>query len=374
MRTCDDHDNIKTCEVFNDLNGAVEVSCGSLDSQVLYPGFIRKFPVGMDTEVVVRLRDDPGVFGSCAADAGRSLLLSQDFGDFSLEAMELIQQETKAAKEESRLRKARQQAISKQLYEEVNRKTLRRQKNVLICTAVTISVSLSLVISLTVATQSRLLTFDHHDRLPAVGFAAALVVLWCCAMGGVSVLQAAADDTTASQLQASVRAARPEFQSYTERGATFFGSEDNGNQDWRKSLFVCCCFSVPTVCFSCAILVTIYFSAKGHGWVIATTWTLPVIVACFVCCLICRLRTLGIKRWATVGKGCVVPFRWPLMILNALAKCSCGSGPVLAVSSLLQPPREELNQAVLEMNQRTIVFEGSSVGPWDIFVFFPCVA
>ena len=333
---------------------------GSLDWQVLYPGSIHKFAVGLHMKVLVRLRDDPGVFGSCAVDASGSLLLSQDFGDFSLASVKLIQNERKAAEEESRLRKARQHAISKQLYEEVNRTTLRRQRNVLICTDVTISVFLSLVIFFTAATQNGLLTFDHHDRLQAVVFAAALVVLWCCAMGGVSVLQAAVDDNTASQLQASVRAARPEFGSYQERGAAVFDSEEDGNEDWRKWLFVCCFFSIPTLCFICAVLVTIYFSANGHSWGIATIWTLPVIMTYYMCCLFCRLWIMGIKRRANiVGKGCLVFFRWPLMILNALAKCTRGSGSVPAVSSLLQPPKKELNQPVLQTNQRTIVFEGN---------------
>ena len=68
----------------------------------------------LDMKVSTRLRDDPGVCGSCIVNASRSLALSQDFGDFSHEAAELVRKEEIAAEGESRSRAARKKDISKQ--------------------------------------------------------------------------------------------------------------------------------------------------------------------------------------------------------------------------------------------------------------------
>ncbi|CAE7711622.1 unnamed protein product [Symbiodinium sp. CCMP2592] len=361
----------ETCQVYNDLQAAVEVSSGSVsaDSPVLYPGSGCSLALSCrDMKVSVWLRDDPGVCGSCAVTASRSLTLSQDFGDFSREAAELIRKDMRAARKEAGLRQARKKEICQQLYEEVKRAAVRKQRRMIICTSITILALLGLVIfgAIAIANKLQPLIFEGESQShEAAGVAALAVILWCIAMGCVGVLRASADDATAAQLQTSLRAARPELQGYEEDG-TLRGialrdepDVDSENEDIRYSLFVICYWGMPIAGVICGIMIAARLYEDGHFWGVLIVSIPAIAAACFgggwMCLYTLRQDDLA---WR-LCQASLVFFQWPLILLNAVAKCRGGSDSAKAVSALIQPAKEDLNQAVLQTNQRTIVFEGN---------------
>lgn len=233
--TCDVQDEkVETCEVCNDLKGAVKVNLGPDAWQILYPD--GRLALAPDLKVSVQFRDDPGIWGSCVLNAGGSLLLSRDFGGFSRDADNFFQREAQAAAFESHLREKRKLEIDRQLHEEVNRAVLKRQLCAIISIAAATAALLVAMVLCTLwaldlvngsadlsagkntewiesggnSTEGLSLSFDWtQDHPPLAALSGTFALLCCCACYGACGFSAAtgASDEAAELQDYPVRAA-----------------------------------------------------------------------------------------------------------------------------------------------------------------------
>ena len=261
-------EKVETSEVCNDFKVAVEASLGPDAWQILYPD--SRLAVSPGCKVLVQLRDDPGVYGSCIVNAG-SLLLSRDFGGFSGAAANFVQREAEAAAFESHLRKKRKLEIDSQLHEEVNRAALKRQRYAIISIAVATAALLVAMISCAVWalflvkgsadlsagkntewilewvdigsgwTEGLSLSFDWtQEHWPLAALSGTFALLCCCACYGICGFGAAEGGSDeAAELQDSVQRVQPALQGYKEEGVMVKDVIDPealelGTCDWRQ--------------------------------------------------------------------------------------------------------------------------------------------
>ena len=349
--------------VLNDLKAAAEVKLeeGS-EWQIVYPKAQLKMAAAVDSmnvrpELSVRLRDDHNVCGMRTVVPGAKVKLSNGFGDFADWAEEHVEKEANEAKEESRLRKQRQDELDRKLAAEVTQAVLRKQKWAIIFLFLCTLIVLAAMISCTVT------AFSLLSELQGVGLAVGLAVLLVCAGFGVAGLAAAQGRRDFGEgLRDSVQAARPELQGYQEEGVK---AEDGC--DWRNlTLLSCfCCFLL--VSLGCVVAMTVAFDQNGSGHLSAVLWV-PLAV------LICGG---GVYGWRTVDGNWIeragmallaaltFPFFWPIALLD-----KCGFGKVI-VELVLKPPKRSLDAAVHTTHEHTIVFEGNVLPKRDTVCSWP---
>ena len=336
-------------EVWNDLQVAVEVDLGESKAQVIYPDAKLKLTADVYPQLSVHLREDPNVWGRCtfpwAAVRGSTVRLSNSFGgfgDFADRAREHTQKEARAAEEESRLRKQRQEELDQKLGAQVTQAVLKKQKRVMISIFFCMLMVLAAMISCTVISYNLQLTEPQGLDL-AVG----LLLLWACAGCGVAGLGAAAGVGTASGLRDSVQAARPELRRYQGEGV-------EAGRDWRVVTFGSCACCAPLVFLGCVVAMTAAFHQSGTGHLSALLWG-PVAM------LMCYGAVFGSRRkggsWAERAVNALFfalffLFWWPFLLFE---KCF-GKG---LVELVLAPPKRSLDAAVHTAHERTIVFEGN---------------
>ena len=309
--------------------------------QPLYPK--SGLDVSGDNDILVRLRDDAGVCGSCKATSGAKFM-SNGFGEFGSRAATYIQHEEAAAAEESRLQKKRKRDIDVQLFAEVNRVALWRQKCAIISISIFISVILGVMVSCAVA------AFYLENQLQGVGLAAALLALWCCACGGLGALSSASGDDSRDtvKLGAGVRAARPELRGYAADAV------EASEGDWRGLTLLGCLWCVLGAGVGGVTAMIMASDQKGHSWTIVVLLggvSLTMCTGGIVACI-----TEKPKGWRktvqTFGLGALlVPHQWPNLLLEQ-------RGVTLA-QLFLQPPKKSLDAAVHTTHEHTIVFEGN---------------
>eukprot|EP00435_Cladocopium_sp_Y103_P038578 s606_g10.t1 len=333
----------ETCIILNDLAVAAEVDLGRGSGwQPLYPK--SSLDVSGDIDVLVRLRDNAGVYGSCKATKGAQLLLSGGFGDFGSKAARYIQDEEAAAAEESLLRKKRRQDIDAQLFAKVNRMALWRQ------TLALFSISIFLLVILGASIFCTVSSFALEDQLQAVGLAAALLALSCGACGGASGLVYASGDSGfgAQGLRDGVQATRPELRGYQPQGI-----EGDDDDDCSGCWGLLCSSCVHAINFGCIVTMTVAFGLGGHGWAIGVLWGVLSLVLC--CSGMFGARQTGTYLHSRAEEcfcaALLLPCFWPEELAK---KCGGSLGKLL-----LQPTKKMLDEAVHSTHERTIVFEGN---------------
>ncbi|CAE6913168.1 unnamed protein product [Symbiodinium natans] len=333
-------DRRQTCVLSNNLRVAIEVDLGQgAGWQVLYPtASLQSAP--QDHPASARLRDDPAVCGRCPLVRGVHVL-SEHFGDFSTKAAEYIRKEEEAAWLESQRRKKRQEENDRRLSAEVGRSMVRRQRWAIMWISLFILIILSAMLAVA--------SFAPENQPQAMGIGAAFLGLWCCACVGKAGLFAASggienlstrdpnralyySPSDSSQLEESIRAARPELQGH--RSSVSF---DNIG---APALLACIFFSC-FVAFLCMVAMTV--TMDGYGLPVALMWTLPILWTCFGC----------VWSWLADHPRSALCFAcmWPLHLLH-----ECGFS---LTHFLLRPPEESLDAAVHTTHERTIVFEGN---------------
>ncbi|CAE7471395.1 unnamed protein product [Symbiodinium natans] len=343
-----------TCTIFNDLTVAVEIKLRRGSGwQPLYPESKLDVP-GDNDDVSVRLRDAAGVCGSCKAMSGVQLVLSDGFGDFGAKATGYALHEEAAAAEEKCQREKRQKEIETNLSAEVTRATLWRQKLAIISISTFISVSLGVMCLCAAASYLR------KTELQGVGLAVGLMVLWCCAAGGVGLLTDAEPNRhDALELQDQVRAARPELQGYEERGVLA------NQKDFIRWLG---CFLIVLLVSGCSFMAMFGTSLRDeHSKTIVVLWGGTILLH-FIGGIIYCISEKPKDCMAAAGH-CLVgiflcPFTWIEMLLNI-----CGVKK--PTQFMLHPRKKSLDAAVHATHERTIVFEGNVLPDRDTVCSWP---
>ncbi|CAE7278416.1 unnamed protein product [Symbiodinium natans] len=318
------HAESLTCRVKNDLAYAVEVKLEDSDVwEVLYPTCCLELDASSDLQVSVRLRDDAEIRGVCeTARPGITLCTSTDFGPFYVAAATFIIDEKTAALREAVLREDRKREMGRALTRSVDRAWVRTKSEMMYMLAVVATLLLALMIFCTVW------AFREERQLQAAGLGLAATLLCCCTCGAM--------DGSARSGQAdmeSVRAVRPSLAGVGRSNAEYFEPSQT------LYLLYICLFVISCICTAA---MTVAFRMKGFVWQIVLLWLFPLVAGCCFCC------NLEDQR-----RACCC-LSWPELLARWV-------GCHRVIAKLKRPGKEALQRAILDTNQKTIVFEGNVI-------------
>ena len=322
----------ESCQVWNDLQVAIEVKTGLGDSwHVLYPGskLEREHPHGL--QIWVRLRDAPEIGGTTTVQTG-GWRVPLDFGDVFRDASDqFIREEEEAAAAEARLRNARQEEIQYLLNSTVRHAIHRRRRCFVLFGALLVTACLVFMIFCTFLAFSS----TEHQLLQAMGLSLAWLVLCLCACFGLAVGYAAfPGDGDESEVREAVRKARPELQSF---------EKDGGERPPEEVLALLAGVVCISFCgFGCLIAMTVAHGLAGLAVAVLALWSGVALLICCHCCFLCRVDNPNVCNFMALC---------PLM-------CSLALRTLFKVH---QPTNWSLEKAVDTTHQRTIVFEGNVI-------------